>query len=414
MSRAVLRRIPLLTAIFAVLIAGPAVAQAQAPSAVTGTATGIGQESVTLRGSVNPRGQATDYWFEVGTTNALGARTPATSAGNGSDTINVDQQLGSLRPGTTYHYRLVARNATGTTQGAVRTFRTDAAPTVTTTGAVRDIAQTTATLTATLNNRSQAATYHFEWGTTNRYGQSTPETPLPAAATAQDVTAALTGLAADTTYHVRVVMTIGSVVTRGRDRSFRTTRVPNGLLLQSSGNPVGYGAGVDLFGVLAGSGNAGRTIRVQADVFPFDGAWTDVASGRTDATGAYRINVTPLLSSTMFRTVADTSPAVTSQPITVGVRLETSLRVSTKHVRRGHHVRFSGHVTPVSPGAAISIQNRRNGRWVTIARTRTGGSSAFSRRVRIHRTGKYRAVARAADGAHVMGTSSSRYIRVGR
>jgi hypothetical protein len=209
-------------------------------------------------------------------------------------------------------------------------------------------------------------------------------------------------------------MTAGNRTVRGRDRSFHTQRVPNGLLLRSSGNPVGYGAGVDLFGVLAGSGNAGRTARVQADAFPFDGGWTDVASGRTDSTGAYRIHVTPLLANTMFRTIADTTPAVTSQSVTVGVRLAASLHVSTKHVRRGHRVRFWGRVHPHQAGAAISIQNRRSGRWVTIARTRTGGGSSFSRRVRLTRTGKYRVVARAADGAHVMGASSSRYIRVGR
>ncbi len=417
MSRAVLRRIPLLTAIFALLLAGPAAAQALAPSAVTGTATGIHRDVATLHGSVNPRALDTDYWFEYGTTNALGARTAPTSAGNGTDTISVDDQIGSLRAGTTYRYRIVARNATGTTQGAVRTFRTDAAPParpVATTAAVRDITQTTATLTATLNNRAQAATYHFEWGASNRYGQTTPETPLPAAATAQEVTAALTGLSADTTYHARVVLTIGSTVTRGADRRFHTERVPNGLLIKTSGNPVGYGRGVDVFGVLAGSTNAGRTIRVQADAFPFDGGWVDVASGRTDATGAYRINVTPLLSSTMLRTIADTSPAVTSQTVTVGVRLTASLHVSRRHVRRGGRVRFSGRVTPDQPDAAISIQKRRHGRWVTVARTHTGGASRYSRRVRIRHSGKYRVAARAPDGAHVMGATSSRYIRVGR
>ena len=417
MSRAVFRRIPLLAAIFAVLIAGPAAAQTLAPGAVTGTATAIDRDGATLHGSVNPRGQDTDYWFEYGTTNALGARTAPTSAGNGTDTISVDDQIGSLRAGTTYRYRIVARNTTGTTQGAVRTLRTDAAPParpVANTAAVRDITQTTATLAAALNNRSQAATYHFEWGTSTRYGQTTPETPLPAAATVQDVTAALTGLAADTTYHARVVLTIGSTVTRGGDRRFRTDRVPNGLLIKTSGNPVGYGRGVDVYGVLAGSDNAGRTIRVQADVFPFDGGWVDVTSGRTDATGAYRINVSPLLSSTMLRTIANTTPAVTSQTVTVGVRLTASLHASHRRVHRGARIRFWGRVTPRQPDAAIAIQNRRHGRWVTVARTHTGGASRYSRRVRIRHAGKYRVVARAADGAHVMGTTSSRYIRVGR
>jgi len=128
MCRAVLRRLPLLTAVFAVLIAAPALGQAQAPSAVTGAATDVARDAATLHGTVNPRGQDTDYWFEYGTTASLGTRTATTSAGNGTDTITVDDGIGALRAGTTYRFRLVARNATGTTQGAVRTFRTDAAP----------------------------------------------------------------------------------------------------------------------------------------------------------------------------------------------------------------------------------------------------------------------------------------------
>lgn len=417
MKRVVSFRIPLIAAALALLLAGPAAAQALAPSAVTGGATGVEQDVAILHGSVNPRGQATQYWFEFGRGSDLSGRTGATDAGNGSDAFDVDQQIGSLRAGTTYRYRVVARNATGTTQGAVRSFTTAAAPApkpVATTRPARDVTQTSATLVASLNNRSRDASYHFEWGPTTSYGQSTPATPLAANANAIDVTAPLTGLAANTTYHVRVVLQVGTTTVRGSDRSFRTAKIPNGLLLRTSGNPVGYGGGVDAFGVLAGSDNAGKTIDVQADTYPFDGTWATVASGRTDATGAYRISVRPLLASTQLRTVAQTSPAVTSQTVTVGVRLTTSLRVGARHAHRGARVRFSGVITPAQPRSAISIQNRRNGRWVTIGHTRADAGSRFSTRVRIRRSGKYRMVARPTDGGHVMGASGSRYIRVGR
>jgi hypothetical protein len=417
MRRAVLSRISLTVAALVLLFAGPAAAQALAPSAVTGAASAVDRDTALLHGTVNPRGLATDYWFEYGRTAGLGSRTPTADAGNGLDAFAVDQQIGSLRAGTTYRYRLVARNATGTTQGAVRSFRTDAAPAPkpsASTGSVRDITESSATLSASLNNRSRDASYHFEWGTTTNYGQSTPATALPADAKAQDVTFPLTGLAANTSYHVRVVLQVGDDTMRGRDRGFRTAKIPNGLLLKASGNPVRYGAGVDVFGVLAGSDNTGTVIRVQADTYPFDGSWSTVASGRTDATGAYRVHVEPLLTSSQLRTIAETSPAVTSQSITVGVRLTTSLRVSSHRVRRGKRVRFKGRITPTQPHAAISIQNRRGHRWVTIGHTRAGGGSRFSTRVRVRRTGKYRVVARPTDGGHVMGPSSSRYIRVRR
>lgn len=418
MSRAVFRRIPLLTAILALLIAGPAAAQALAPSAVTGAATAIDRDVATLHGSVNPRGTATEYWFEYGTTNALGSRTATVDAGNGDAAFDVDQQIGSLRAGTAYRYRLVARNSAGTTQGAIRSFRTDAAPVqrpAATTERVRDVTQTTATLVGTLNNRSQAATYHFEWGPTSRYGQTTPETPLPADASAHNVTFPLTGLTADTSYHVRVVMTIGTSVTRGSDRSFRTLKVPNGLLLQSSRNPTWMGGAVDLFGVLAGSGNSGRPVSVQADPFPYGDGWVDVASGRTDATGAYRIRVSPLLRSTQLRTVAN---GVTSQAVTVQVRVASTFHVSTKRVRRGRTVRFFGSVEPAQPGASVAIQRRTpRGGWQTVARTRqhgVGDRASYGRRVRLWRSGTYRTKAYANDGAHVSRSSPGRFIRVHR
>jgi hypothetical protein len=413
MARAVLRRIPLIAAFLALLIATPALA-ADPPGAVSGSATAVGQTTATLRGSVNPRGQATQYWFEYGQTNAFGARTATVDGGNGDGNFDVDAQIGSLKPGTTYRYRLVARNATGTTQGSTRSFRTDNAPLIATTGGARDQTQTTATVTATLNNRGQDASYVFEYGPTGSYGAASPATAFPANGSSQGVTAGLTGLTADTTYHYRVVMTIGSTVTRGSDKTFKTSPIPNGLLLQSSANPVSYGGSTDLYGVLAGSSNSGKTITVQADTYPFDGNWTTIASGRTDSTGAYRITISPLLTSSQLRTIASTSPAVTSQPITVGVKLQATLHVGTTRTKRGSLVRFSGSVTPDTAGAPISIQIKRNGSWVTVAHTSTGSGSSYSRRVRLWRSGSYRTVARPTNGSHVLTTTSSRYIRVGR
>jgi len=90
------------------------------PAVTTGAATNITTGGATLNGSVNPNTNPTQDWFQIGQTTAYGLTTAAQSAPGGA----VSQAAGSLAPGTTYHYRLVAQSATGTTFGADQTFTT--------------------------------------------------------------------------------------------------------------------------------------------------------------------------------------------------------------------------------------------------------------------------------------------------
>jgi hypothetical protein len=93
-----------------------------------------------LRAQVNPLGGDTTYYFEyvdeahytpeTQDPYVAGATAPATAAdiGPGGPTggadVNVGQQIGGLAPGTTYHFRVIASNAIGTTDGPDRTFTT--------------------------------------------------------------------------------------------------------------------------------------------------------------------------------------------------------------------------------------------------------------------------------------------------
>ena len=64
------------------------------------------------------------YWFEYGATTAYGSRTPDSAAPAPVGQQGVSADIAGLRPGGTYHARLLARNAIGTTTGADQTFRT--------------------------------------------------------------------------------------------------------------------------------------------------------------------------------------------------------------------------------------------------------------------------------------------------
>jgi len=98
------------------------------PTVATGTTTRLTPTTVRLGATVDPNGAKTTYLFQYGTTNLYGTSTPITVAGNGTHKIKVRVDIGGLAPATTYHYRLVARNAGGVANGADRRFETKPQP----------------------------------------------------------------------------------------------------------------------------------------------------------------------------------------------------------------------------------------------------------------------------------------------
>lgn len=98
-----------------------------APDAVTRASSVRTDTTALLLGKVAPRKQQATYWFEYGLTPAYGASVPVGEdglAGKEREGVNVGQPLTGLQPATTYHYRLIAKNAAGTTVGADQTVTT--------------------------------------------------------------------------------------------------------------------------------------------------------------------------------------------------------------------------------------------------------------------------------------------------
>lgn len=96
------------------------------PAAATAGATGVTATSATLNGSVDRDGQATTYQFDYGTTTGYGRAldAKAVAAGSGTSAVSESARLTALQPGTTYHYRIKATNATGSAYGSDQTFTT--------------------------------------------------------------------------------------------------------------------------------------------------------------------------------------------------------------------------------------------------------------------------------------------------
>jgi hypothetical protein len=107
------------------LTAAPALASGK-PFVETKPASKVGETVATFNGVVNPNGAATKYHFQYGATIAYGKTTTEVSVGEGIANLEESQAIGELAPETTYHFRIVATNSNGTSDGEDATFTTGA------------------------------------------------------------------------------------------------------------------------------------------------------------------------------------------------------------------------------------------------------------------------------------------------
>ena len=98
------------------------------PLASTGYAPEVTETTASVRGSVTPRGVDTSSFFQYGPSATYGWQTSATPVGAGTQEVKVVQALAGLTPNTTYHYRIVAVSAAGTTMGQDHAFTTRKIP----------------------------------------------------------------------------------------------------------------------------------------------------------------------------------------------------------------------------------------------------------------------------------------------
>jgi hypothetical protein len=383
------------------------------PAVSTGNATSISTTSATLNGTVNPEGQSMTYHFEYGTTTSYGGQTATASAGAGSVNVKVTTSIEPLTPNTTYHYRLVASNASGTALGADVSFRTPKPPVpVVVTRRATNISQTSATLNGTVNPEGQATSYSFQYGTTSAYGSQTPSTSAGSGAEAAAVSAAIGSLAPNTTYHYRLAATNANGTSYSHDFSFRTAVLPGGVTLFALPDAITFGQLTNLSGRVLPPRPSHLTVTLQSAPGR-GGPWTDAGSAAVTASGGYTFARLSPASNTYYRVLAD---GATSPTALVSVHFRVGLRVGRLHPRRGSLVRFQGRVEPRHNGLAVRIQwLGPRGRWHTIHRTRLGGApggaSSYSVRVRIEHSGRYRVLV-GPDATHGRGHSPAVRIRV--
>jgi hypothetical protein len=201
-----------------------------APTVVTKTASSVTQTSAILNATVNPNGGAvSSCTLEYGPTEAYGQTVPCAAApGDGSAPVAVSASIGALSPDTSYHYRIAATNAGGTSYGSDATLDTLPEPPSVVTGTVTALAGTSATFNASVNPNGGATECSFEYGPTTGYGSSIPCSTAPGSGTSPiGVSADATGLSPNTTYHFRIVAESPGGVSHGGDQRFTTLGPPD-------------------------------------------------------------------------------------------------------------------------------------------------------------------------------------------
>ena len=332
------------------------------PAAVTGSPSAVTPTSATLNGSVSPNGRATTWWFEYGTSTRYGSRTTNKSAGSGTSAVNVSFALRSLRPGSAYHYRLVARNDRGTSVGRDQAVST-AFPPVARTSSARSVSATTAVLQGSVEPTGRPTTWFFEYGTTTAYGSRTPSVGAGSGTGRRNVSGTVTSLASGTTYHFRLVATSDAGTGRGADVAFTTA----GVSLSATPLQLVYGlGGVTLTGTVSSRG-AGERVAVLGRRYD-ESSFRTLATVITGNGGTWGFVTSPGIGSTYAARWND----ATSAAIAVGVRPRIAFRSLTRK-------RFSVRVLAARSmaGRFVKLQRRTSrGTWVTVRRARLNPRSA--------------------------------------
>jgi phosphodiesterase/alkaline phosphatase D-like protein len=109
-----------------------------------------------------------------------------------------------------------------------------------TTGPAQQVQFASATVSGTVNPSGAATSYYFEYGSTSAYGVQTSPTSAGAGTANVAVQQTLSGLAASTTYHYRLVATSPGGTAYGQDATFATTPTPAPAVTTGTATSVSF------------------------------------------------------------------------------------------------------------------------------------------------------------------------------
>jgi hypothetical protein len=212
----------------AILLVCAGLAAAASPTITVLAPTGITTGSATVHASIAPGGAPTYYQVDWGLSAAYTNQTRLTKLSSTTTARTISVGLGSLQPGSVYHYRIASLNKSGGAQSTDHTFKTAGRPPAdAATGGADVLSDSSATVTAIINPHGQTTHYFFQYVPVGSLSLVNTQTQtLSSTAKSQVVATTLAGLTPGTFFGFRVVAvhagTSGNATTYGAIASLLT------------------------------------------------------------------------------------------------------------------------------------------------------------------------------------------------
>jgi hypothetical protein len=181
------------------------------PTVTTDPASDLTETSATLNGTIDPGGIDSSYRYEYGLDTNYGSTTALVGAGSGNGANAAPQGVVGLDPNTTYHYRIVGSNSSGSILGEDQSLTTASAPPVVGGSAgASAITPTSVRVHGSVDPNHSQTSFHVEYGTTTGYGSATADESAGDSPADTPVETSVTGLLPGTLYHFRIVADNGT------------------------------------------------------------------------------------------------------------------------------------------------------------------------------------------------------------